>query len=293
MFDLRYHVASLAAVFVALIIGILVGVGLSGSGVTKNAELKNVKLENARLNSQLRQTNTQLKSLNRTESAFEQAYPALMANRLAGKRIALLFVGPVNGGIAGAIERTLSDAGAPPPLRIRAVSVPVRPDQLDSVLFAHKQFVQYVGNDKLTALGRALGSEFTLGGQTPLWNLLTPQLVEERSGAAKQPADGVIVVRTVKPQQGGTARFLAGLLSGLGAGGTPVVGVEATTAQNSAIGVFADRGLSSVDDIDTPAGRLALALLLAGAPQGQYGVKATADGGLLPPVEPVAAPSSG
>src|SRR5215208_8407711 len=30
MFDLRYHVASLAAVFLALIIGILVGVGISG-----------------------------------------------------------------------------------------------------------------------------------------------------------------------------------------------------------------------------------------------------------------------
>jgi len=30
MFDLRYHVASLAAVFVALLIGILVGVAMSG-----------------------------------------------------------------------------------------------------------------------------------------------------------------------------------------------------------------------------------------------------------------------
>ena len=40
MFDLRYHVASLAAVFIALIVGILVGVGLAGSGVTKEADLR-------------------------------------------------------------------------------------------------------------------------------------------------------------------------------------------------------------------------------------------------------------
>ena len=33
VFDLRYHVASLAAVFVALVIGIFVGVGLSGQGL--------------------------------------------------------------------------------------------------------------------------------------------------------------------------------------------------------------------------------------------------------------------
>ena len=33
VFDFRYHVASLAAVFLALMIGILVGVGISGHGL--------------------------------------------------------------------------------------------------------------------------------------------------------------------------------------------------------------------------------------------------------------------
>ena len=38
MFDLRYHVASLAAVFLALIIGIVVGVGISGKGFVADSE---------------------------------------------------------------------------------------------------------------------------------------------------------------------------------------------------------------------------------------------------------------
>ena len=42
MFDLRYHVASLTAVFVALVIGILVGVGLSGKGFVNDAERANL-----------------------------------------------------------------------------------------------------------------------------------------------------------------------------------------------------------------------------------------------------------
>ena len=42
MFDLRYHVASLTAVFVALVIGILVGVGLSGKGFVNDAERDNL-----------------------------------------------------------------------------------------------------------------------------------------------------------------------------------------------------------------------------------------------------------
>ena len=40
MFDLRYHVASLAAVFLALIIGILVGVGISDRGLAPGARWK-------------------------------------------------------------------------------------------------------------------------------------------------------------------------------------------------------------------------------------------------------------
>ena len=42
MFDLRYHVASLTAVFVALVVGILVGVGLSGKGFVNDAERANL-----------------------------------------------------------------------------------------------------------------------------------------------------------------------------------------------------------------------------------------------------------
>ena len=38
MFDLRYHAASLAAVFLALIIGILVGVGITRGGFVSSAE---------------------------------------------------------------------------------------------------------------------------------------------------------------------------------------------------------------------------------------------------------------
>ena len=53
MFDLRYHVASLAAVFLALIIGILVGVGISGKGFVSDSERKLLNEKIARLQGQL------------------------------------------------------------------------------------------------------------------------------------------------------------------------------------------------------------------------------------------------
>ena len=292
MFDLRYHVASLAAVFIALIIGILVGVGLAGSGVTKDAELKGVKFQNAQLTASVEQQQSQIEALARTQKAFQLAYPALMANRLTGKRVAVLFIGPVDAKLSGAIERTLIDAGAEPPLRLRAISVPIDSQALGSALFARPAFLKYVGDDKLGLLGRALASEFALGGETPLWTLLSSRLVEERTGSPKPRADAVVIVRTVAPQAGATARFLSGLMSGLGVGGTQVVGVEATSARPSVVSTFAKHGLSTVDDLDQPVGRLALALLLNGAVAGNYGVKDTASA-VLPPVEPVTPVAAG
>src|SRR5262245_45891911 len=125
MFDLRYHVASLAAVFVALIIGILVGVGLSGSGVTKKADLKLAQAERDNAQARADAYKQQRDRLKKVSDAFEEVYPAVMSNVLAGKRIAVLFVGSVDGGISDTIETTLRDAGAAPPVRGTSVSVRV------------------------------------------------------------------------------------------------------------------------------------------------------------------------
>ena len=68
----------------------------------------------------------------------------------------------------------------------------------------------------------------------------------------------------------------------------PAVGVETTKSEPSAIPVYERLGLSSVDAIDTDVGRLAAALVLTGASSGNYGVKGSAEDGILPtPVEPV------
>jgi Copper transport outer membrane protein, MctB len=120
------------------------------------------------------------------------------------------------------------------------------------------------------------------GGETPLWDALTDTLIEERVGGSEEPVDGVIVARPAPPQRGATSKFLLGLYQGLDSAAVPAVGAETTTSATSAVDAFRAGGLSSVDDVDKPAGKLALVLLLAGAPAGQYGIKATADQSLPP-----------
>ena len=277
MFDLRYHAASLVAVFVALIVGILVGVGLAGSGVNKaDLSLAQEQRDNARAAASTYKQ--QVGELKQTENAFTLAYPGLMDGILAGKRVGVLYVGSVDSGVNQSIAETLRDAGAEPAARTVSLSVPLNVQNIDTTLFGKgPKFVKYVGSDKLENLGDALGAEFAAGGQTPLWKMLGHQLVGERTGNDKLPVDGIVVVRTAKPQQGDTMRFLRGLYSGIASAGVPAVGVENSGTKLSAVKVFRDRGLSAVDDVDQMTGRAALALLLAGAPLGAYGTGDGAD----------------
>jgi hypothetical protein len=290
MFDLRYHVASLAAVFLALLIGILVGVGISGKAdEARNDELRR---EISDLRGQLESAADSRAGLQRAHEAdqafADDVYPVLIEDRLRGMRIALVFVGSVD---AAHVQRALGDAGASR-LRMRALRVPVDPEKLDSALVGRSELSEYRGEDRLPDLGRVLAAELVTGGETPAWDALTSQIVEERTGTFRTAADGVVVVRTAKPQAGPTARFLTGLYAGLAESGVPAVGAEPVAENPSAVGAWNRAGLSSVDNVDTAPGRLALALLLAGAEEGQYGIKDTADA-VLPPIESLPAEARG
>jgi hypothetical protein len=283
MFDLRYHVASLAAVFVALLIGILVGVAMSGK--VDDAEKRSLRSDVNRLEAQLDAAGERRANGTREQKAFRvfvrNAYPALIADRLADKRIAIVFVGPVDPAVRRDIQRTIEDAGSSAPVRIRALKVPVDPQRIDGEL--NGDLAEY--KTEFEDLGGELARELVDGGDTPAWDALTPFIVEEKSGSFRRPADGVVIARTVRAQQGDTSKLLKGFYSTLADMDVPTIGVEPSGVSESAVGVWSSAGLSTVDDIETPAGRLALALLLSGSAIGNYGLKETADDGIVPPVE--------
>jgi len=292
VFDFRYHVASLAAVFLALVIGILVGVGIAGRGLVNDADRKIYQNEISQLQEDLAAANASSKQLQQRQQAtatlVEDAYPALMSGRLAGKRIAVLVVGRDDGATGSSVEQALRDAGALGIVRYRALKVPVDVTALGGPLVAHKQLAGYAGAAKIGRLGAELGRELVRGGKTPLWDALSGLLVEERRDAGSAPADAVVVIRAVEPQAGETGKLLTSLYDSLASAAVPAVGVERSGAESSAIPAFMRADLSTVDDVDEPLGRLALALLLAGGTEGNFGLgKEAAPDGLLPPIVPL------
>ena len=292
MFDLRYHVASLAAVFVALVIGIFVGVGLSGRGFVNDAERKNFEARIDELQADRDSAEAAAKSAARRGDALDAfadtTYTSLVRRRLAGTKVGVVFVGSVDQGLAGTIRRTIADAGGRV-VRMRALRVPLDPEAVDQALRGEPDTRELAGEDRRTRLGNAIARELVQGGQTPVLDRLASLLVEEQLGLSKAPLDAVVVARPTRPQQGETEDFLTGLYSGLAAVSVPSVGVEDSNAQPSAVPPFRAAGLATVDALDTTAGQVALVFLLEGARPGSYGLGQDAVDGVLP-AAPLTAP---
>jgi len=292
VFDFRYYVASIAGLFLMLAVGILLGVGISGRGFVDDAERDRLNGEIAALEGQrdaARQTADELDARQRAAQAFvESAYPVLVEDRLAGLRVAVLVLGSVDQSL-GFVQRAIAD-GDGRLARVRAVMLPLRLEAVEATVASQPELGGYVGDEQLGNLGRDLGRELAAGGETPLWDTLEGEIVEERSGDLSEPVDAVVVMRTAEPQAGGSGRFVAGLYEGLGSTGIPAVGVEPSKVEVSAIPAFQRHRLSTVDGIDTELGKLALVLLLGDADPGDYGVRETADDGIVPTIEPLPPP---
>jgi hypothetical protein len=286
MFDLRYHVASLAAVFLALIIGILVGVGIASQTTVEESERRVLEQRIADLQRDVDAARGDARLLRQQQEAgtsyIEQSYPVVMNGRLRGIRVAMLFVGPVVPEIEAAVVQTLEDASGPAPVRKRALELPVDAQAIRGAL--PTEFADL----SIDEVGRRLGRELVSGGETPLWDALDTVIAEEVSGGSAREVDAVVVYSGTKTE------LERGIYAGVSATGAPLVGVERTDENPSRILGYRQLGLSTVDSIDSQVGRVALAVLLADGEEGRYGLKPTADA-VVPPMEPLplAPPPSG
>jgi Copper transport outer membrane protein, MctB len=291
-YSARYHVASLAAVFLALGIGILIGTGLGKNVVNDTTR----KLESS-LKGDLESARAQASSLRgqlRQQQEFAQAvYPALTRKALAGARLAVIALGGLDDSLRSDIEHVLglhNGTGA----RLREFAVVREPPDLAGLnadLRGTHIHPLRRGNGSLPKLGRRAGHALLFGG--PFFRRVSGSLLARRSG---NPGGigGVVVARTSPPDQrpaaaAATSELEAGILDGLAAAGVPAVGVERTDADPSSMSLFHGHGLTTVDDLDLTAGQVSLVYALRGA-RGSFGIGAEATR-LLPPLRRILQPT--
>jgi hypothetical protein len=267
-YSARYHVASLAAIFLALGVGILIGTGLGKNVISATTK----RLEQS-LRGDLDSARSQAASLReelRSQQQFAAAvYPALTDSALRGARVAVIALGGLDSALRGDIERVLGP-GNHTGARIREFAVVREPADLGALTAALRGSGlprPRKSSASLDALGRRAAGAIVAGG--PLFRRASGALLARRSG---RPAgiDAVVVVRSAPAALGprnaaATAGLEGGLLDGLKRTGLPVVGVERSDADPSSIGLYRTHDLATVDDLDESAGAVSAVYALRGA----------------------------
>lgn len=275
-YSARYHMASLAAVFLALAIGILIGSEFGDDVVSSTRNnLENSLTED--LEDAQDRADELAQELDLSEDFAERIYPTLVGDRLADRQIGIVAFGDIPGNLAAEIETALEPTGG----ELVAVGVVREPADLAALGddLSGTGYAAVEDDPELAeTLAMELGGELVTGGT--LLELAQAELLDRASGTFGE-LDGVIVVRDQPEdldaaERASVGRLEAGLVDGLLASGADVVGVETTAAETSSIPFFEATGIASVDDVNLVAGQVAMVFSLLGA-QGSFGVKDTAD----------------
>lgn len=281
MFNLRYHIASLAAVFLALALGLVLGGLVVRQGVFDQQQKALVASLQSEFNS-LKRQNASLKSSLALENAYAtQMTDAWIANRLAGRTVVIVTSGAPSEGADAAAKAVKSAGGT------AAVATLAKPG------FGLSQ------SEVASAAASALGSATV----TPNAEEVAKQLVAEWSGASTAHTMTDALVETGQLRLSGlsastvatmaiaTAAFdrnpdpaALALAQAYGAAGMYALGAEAIDSNTGVAAAAAARKLSAFDTLGTNAGRFTLVALLTGAQQGYY--SGSARGVSLFPVVP-------
>jgi len=300
VFDYRYHALSLAAVLLALAVGVVIGVAIGDSNLVSSAKNGIVQDLQSEVSGAQRQA-AELDSQLRGEEAFaNDLYPIAVHGLLSGRNVGLLFLGSSSNRVNGLVRNAVTQAGGD-----LATVVAVRePLDLNGIAreasgtrFAALSAEPSAGTGGKVESSAQLVEDFATivakqlvsGGQNVSRELISRvrgRLLTAFDGQLGR-LDGLVLVRNdptaMTPEQSqASAAFESGLVKGLATVGIPTVGVELSTTEPSQVPWYQGKDLSSVDDLDTTAGEAALIYALIGS-HGAYGRKSTADS-LLPNV---------
>jgi hypothetical protein len=288
MFDFRYHALSLAAVLLALALGVLLGVAIGDSSFVSSAKNGIVHSLSAEVG-QARSQNGQLQSRLADEEAFANGlYPLAVHELLAGRSIGVVFLGASSNQINSLVRTAVAQAGGDV-TTVAAVREPLELEALARAAAGTHYAALATSTPLLESFGNLIGRQLVSGGQLVDHELISRVRANLMSAFDGQLTrlEGLVVMRAEPTgmsaaESEAAAAFESGLLAGVGVAGVPAVGVELTSTEPSQIAWYRSKGISSVDDLDQPAGQAALDYALVGD-RGTFGVKSTADS-LLPSV---------
>lgn len=283
MIDLRYHIATIVALFLALAAGILIGSTIVGDDLLVEQQKKSIdRLEEQFLSLReqekiLSEANIfQTNMLANYENYNQAMLPVLVKNRLKGMNVAVV----VSGGsdIPAGMLNSLTIAGA----NIVSKTVVLEEATLKNADL-RSELIDYYQLDPASdanalryQVATSVAAVINNQADANVAAFLQDKGLVKLSGTNEIPIQAVILV-------GGTEdlkMFLAssfdqGLITHCLEKNVKVFGVETSQTSFSYMEEYQKNNISTVDNIDLSLGQIALVYALEGEP-GHYGIKPTA-----------------
>lgn len=281
LIDVRQHIISLVAVFLALGVGIAVGSSfINGSSIERQISRKmdvslqkefgKLRADNDEKQEAISNLSEQLKRHMELERALA---PILTGGQIAGKRVAIIQTGDY------------SDATESAALALEQAGAVVSSKTVVFDLSSHSlgNTIRQITGEKTVADPKSRLLAILANGIGNAHDRSSLDAMESRgliscTGDYSRRVTGVVIVGGSRRADSDRAKAIDSLLIGKLKidGVTSIVGVEPLNCVTSYIPVFRSSGISTVDNVDQPTGQISLAFCVRGD-AGNYGFKSTAE----------------
>ncbi len=283
MIDLRYHIASLIGIFLALGLGILIGSTIVGDNLLVDQQKKMIDRLEDQFNI-LRERETKLVDENEYKNRIIANYenysqallPPLVKDRLTGYRVAIVVSGDSE--IPAGMLNALSIAGA----EVVTKTVILSNMKLDKKQICNKLMDYYGINYNSTTsslrkyIAESVGAIILNKGDPALMKLLQENDIVKFSGDNSIPINGVILMGGCNNLKNLFAEsFDQILITYLNNQNIKVFGVENSEVIYSYMEDYQETTINTIDNIDLSPGQISLVFAMEGEP-GHYGIKPTA-----------------
>ncbi len=286
MYNLRYHIASLVAVFFALAVGLLLGTVVAERGMLDDQGVALVQGLQTRFD-EISAKNEELEAgLERDRAFANDVVGPLTAEKLSGMNIAI--ISPPDGADTIEAARVAVEQAGGTAITV-ILGTPAlgleqsEPEGLAGLLQLQGQEIASPGEDLVDQVADVLAAEWREGDARPLTELLvTNGLMAVESAPGTVTIDAVVVVGGEDGTCDPVARALARRFVDNEA---RAVGVELSLKQDGVAATCSGDGLPAVDHLAMPQGRYSFIAILAGLADGYYGTGEDVDG-FYPPMTP-------
>ncbi len=284
MIDLKYHIASIVAVFLALGLGVLIGSTIVGDDLLIEQQKKLLdRLEEQFTVIKDREAKLVLDNeykdeiIGNYENYSQTLLPLLVKERLVDDNLAIVVTG--NTDIPSGLINTLTIAGAE--VHSKTVILPNLVLDNSDICAKLANYYNIAGVDDScetlrSYIGGSVAAVLLNQGDQGIIDFLQENDLINFSGAYDTPLSGVIVLGgTNNLDTNFASTFDQNLIESLNNNGIKVFGVEKSKVEYSYIGHYQNYNITTIDNVDLSPGQISLVLAMEGEP-GHYGIKATA-----------------